>query len=121
MIPARGNTEGPQPFLAKIGLLVRLRLAVLGLIGLCVIDIFSTICAPRLSSGLWAVLGIGGLVVVVVMGWVLLTVRCPSCGTRIAWRAMREQKVGDWWPWLTSIVSCPACGSDGRGAPSSQR
>ncbi len=45
--------------------------------------------------------------------WGVITIRCPSCKTRIVWKAIREKNPGDCWPWLTSLARCPVCGSEG--------
>lgn len=45
--------------------------------------------------------------------WAALTIRCPSCGTRLLWKAMRERTLLEHEHWLLSLEVCPACGSDG--------
>jgi len=52
-------------------------------------------------------IGLGPLV------WAAATIRCPSCRTPLLWKAMREQGVLNWWPWLIGLSRCPVCGSDG--------
>ena len=41
--------------------------------------------------------------------WLCLTVRCPRCGVRILWLAVRSRPANDWFPWLISLTSCPKC------------
>jgi len=56
------------------------------------------------------------------VAWGVLTVRCPSCGTRLLWKAALEQRPGSWWLWLSSLQTCPVCGAVGdeqHGARSS--
>lgn len=50
--------------------------------------------------------------------WAALTIRCPSCGARLLWKAMRERTLLEHEHWLLSLEVCPACGSDGTlGTP----
>ena len=46
------------------------------------------------------------------------TIRCPGCGARLLWKAVREQQSGNWLAWLMSLKRCPVCGahSDERRA-----
>lgn len=39
-----------------------------------------------------------------------LSVRCPDCGARWMWMAVRRQSVGQWLRWLTTLSACPTCG-----------
>ena len=41
-----------------------------------------------------------------------LAVRCPRCGARIVWLAVREQPAGSWLPWLLQLRRCPRCRFD---------
>ena len=48
-------------------------------------------------------LGIAGFILGVV------TVQCPKCGTRLLWKAVREQPSQRWLFWLMALEECPAC------------
>jgi len=54
-------------------------------------------------------------VLVISYAWVLLTVRCPSCGARVLWLAVKTKTPGEWFNWVVDLESCPICGSDGSG------
>jgi hypothetical protein len=41
-----------------------------------------------------------------------LAVRCPRCGARLVWLAVKEQSAGNWLPWLLQLRSCPKCRFD---------
>lgn len=38
-----------------------------------------------------------------------LAIRCPSCGARWFWRAVRNQRAGDWFLSLLRIEKCDVC------------
>lgn len=57
-----------------------------------------------------AVMLVAPLAVVSVLAVGLLTVRCPQCGLRLLWRAMRTQPAGAWLAWLLRLKKCPGCG-----------
>jgi rRNA maturation protein Nop10 len=48
--------------------------------------------------------------------WAAVSIHCPSCGTRLLWKALREQTLLEHERWLLSLDVCPVCGSDGRSA-----
>lgn len=56
---------------------------------------------------------VASLTIVGSFAWVIRSVRCPTCGTRLLLKAMREQTLADWWDWLDSVLLCPVCGSSG--------
>lgn len=41
---------------------------------------------------------------------VALLVRCPRCGLRLGWRALRDSEAGSWLKWLLTLRACPSCG-----------
>jgi predicted RNA-binding Zn-ribbon protein involved in translation (DUF1610 family) len=43
-------------------------------------------------------------------------IKCPKCGERWLWRAVRTRSSGSWLHWLQSQDRCPACGAYGRDA-----
>lgn len=61
--------------------------------------------APSTAVTLVALPAFAGVLVVA-----LLTVRCPQCGLRLMWRAMRTQPAGAWLVWLLHLKKCPGCG-----------
>ena len=48
-------------------------------------------------------LGIAGFILGVV------TVKCPKCGARLLWKAVKEQPSQNWLFWLMGLDKCPAC------------
>ncbi len=49
-----------------------------------------------------------------------LSVRCPSCGLKLAWYALSKQAHHAWLSWLLTVEVCPRCHfshSSGQGAP----
>lgn len=59
-----------------------------------------------------------GAVALANAGWIwgALTIRCPECGVRLFWKAMRQGTPMTWLGWLRSLRKCPVCGSDGARA-----
>ena len=43
-------------------------------------------------------------------GFAWVSIRCPACGQRWFWEAVRKQPLGRWLNWLLSLHDCPACG-----------
>lgn len=41
-----------------------------------------------------------------------LSIRCPRCGARWLWTAMRTQHHVGWWNWLCAQKVCPKCAYD---------
>ena len=37
-------------------------------------------------------------------------IRCPKCGLRWFFYAIRTEPIGEWLPWLKSFSACPKCG-----------
>ncbi len=54
------------------------------------------------------------------LAWLLVSIRCPACGTRPVWRVLRTAEAHEWVKVLVSYEQCPACGDRGdrRGMPS---
>jgi hypothetical protein len=47
-------------------------------------------------------------------------VRCPVCGAKWVWRAVR-QRPGRWLDWLREQQVCPVCGSNGEALAQDRR
>ena len=45
--------------------------------------------------------------------WSIASFRCPACGDRVLFRAMREQSIREWETWLLALSACPVCGDPG--------
>lgn len=65
------------------------------------------------QKGVLVLLGLGLMVASYV--WIVLRTRCPSCGARLLWKAMRERSPDEWLSWVASLEACPVCQSDGTG------
>lgn len=50
-------------------------------------------------------LGVGCLAIV----GTFLFVRCPTCGMRWVWAAVKNERHDRWMLWLTRLQSCPGC------------
>jgi hypothetical protein len=81
-------------------------------VGFCLIGWGVSQSAHRTLSGILAVAGF--VIVVGAFACPILSIRCPDCRSRVYWRAMREQRLSDFEPWLDAMTHCPVCGSDGR-------
>jgi hypothetical protein len=46
--------------------------------------------------------------------WLALSIRCRSCRTLLAWRAINEERFQTWLPALLRYDRCPVC-DDGAG------
>jgi len=40
----------------------------------------------------------------------IVGVKCPICGSKWLWLALRDQGIGQWLAWLMSLNKCPECG-----------
>lgn len=66
------------------------------------------------SDAQWLSFFLGGLTFFVLgFVWAVASVRCPACGARLLWLAMREQRAENWWVWLHTLQACPVCRSGG--------
>lgn len=45
-----------------------------------------------------------------VAAWICFAVRCPKCGSKIVWMAVRHQSANEWSRWLMTLTACPTCG-----------
>lgn len=43
------------------------------------------------------------------------TIKCPKCGARLLWKAVKEQPSNSWFSWLMSLDRCPVCGARDTG------
>jgi hypothetical protein len=54
---------------------------------------------------------VGAVLSAIALGtWTCLTIQCPKCRARIAWLAVRDHSMNQWFGWLTNLASCPKCG-----------
>ncbi len=66
------------------------------------------------SPGEKAGFAIAGVVVAVASYmWMAMSVRCPTCGTKLLWHAMSSKSPDEWLHWLITLERCPSCGNDG--------
>jgi endogenous inhibitor of DNA gyrase (YacG/DUF329 family) len=40
-----------------------------------------------------------------------LSIRCPACGAKVAWKVVRTAPAARWLHELRSLEACPGCGS----------
>jgi hypothetical protein len=74
---------------------------------------FAVSSMERLTDGFLFVLVFGGLFVVsisVLAGG--LSIKCPKCGAKLFWRALKEAPASQWLQWLLTLSRCPACEHD---------
>ena len=65
-------------------------------------------------SGAQRIFSLGLVLAGIVMAIVGFTfacssIRCPACGARWLWLAVKEQRTGSWLAWLMSQTQCPIC------------
>jgi hypothetical protein len=51
----------------------------------------------------------------------ILSIRCPHCGLKILWQALRTQPALGWMVWLNNLKVCPSCGYEPSLADLEQR
>jgi hypothetical protein len=73
-----------------------------------------------LESRAVAYLGISSLIIAVSLYLSVGAIRCPSCGDRWMWRALKIAS-GRWLHWLRDQQVCPACGARGDLPPDNSR
>src|SRR5437867_9161552 len=107
------TTNRPKGFLDATGQLKKLRVGVRSFIvmSLLLVAVVKWMLSENGQKGLpfialFVVLGAEALTVV----WLCFSVRCPRCGTRVLWTAIRKQSAGSWMVWLVSQTKCPSCG-----------
>lgn len=61
-------------------------------------------------------LGISCVIIVASLYLSVGAIRCPSCGDRWIWRALKLAS-GRWLHWLRAQDVCPACGASGELPP----
>lgn len=45
--------------------------------------------------------------------WGALFIRCPGCGARLYWKAVKERAPTEALGWVMKLGTCPTCGADG--------
>jgi len=65
-------------------------------------------------------LGISCLIIAVSLYLSVGAIRCPSCGDRWIWRALKLAS-GRWLHWLRDQEICPVCGASGELPPNNRR
>jgi hypothetical protein len=45
------------------------------------------------------------------LGWLILAIRCPRCGTRPVMSILRTADFNEWFVTLSTLVRCPKCRS----------
>ncbi len=92
-------------YLSQTGQLWKLQIGLVGLIAggiLALADWFYRWEFAFLCTTVGIALGLCSLV------WLILSIRCPTCRTRLVWRAMSRAKHNRWLFALSSSI-CPVC------------
>lgn len=55
-----------------------------------------------------------------VNGYLFVSIKCPKCRTRLAWKAVRERPAHQSYLWILTLTNCPVCGDDGSTAPDTE-
>jgi hypothetical protein len=112
--------EHAQALLGRSGQLWKIR--VLGSMALIGVVLIVLAVAKDLEPPLWmtvhfvgVALGAGSVL------WGVLSIRCPGCGARLYWMAIRGRSPIEWLDWLRQLDTCPTCGNDGSPACSTPR
>jgi hypothetical protein len=100
-------------FLARTRQMWKLRVVALSCVTAAALFLATTALARSESRWIVNTLPMVATLLGVLVFWGVLTVRCPACGARLLWKAAREQTPDSWWPWLSSLQTCPACGAVG--------
>jgi hypothetical protein len=65
--------------------------------------------ASKGDGGSWIVVGI--VLTAAGLLYACITVRCPRCGARWVWMAVRERSSSTYGTWLVALSACPKCGA----------
>jgi hypothetical protein len=100
-----------RSFLSRTGQLWKLTAGILCMaVGLAIIvtivhfEVSSETGIPGVASGL--AFTVGGFF------WMMLSIRCPSCKSRVIWKAARQNEASGWLAELLQKNTCPVCGFD---------
>ena len=102
-----------RTFLARTRQMWKLRVVALSCVAAAALFLATTALARVESRWIVNTLPVVAALLGSFVVWGVLTVRCPACGTRLLWKAAREQSPDSWWPWLSSLHTCPVCGAVG--------
>jgi hypothetical protein len=97
-------------FLDRSGQRWKLRLATLAVVLFVAMNVSATLFAHSINATAFGLLAAGGLGVAGGAAGCILSIECPRCGSRIAWKGMKDVPAGTWWRWLQSLDRCPTCG-----------
>lgn len=64
---------------------------------------------------------IGTAVGLAAMVFSVIAVRCPQCGTSLAWLAISQKSSSSWLDWLLDVSVCPKCGHSSIKEQSDQK
>ena len=103
------NQKSTKRWLESTNQMWKLYMAIFGLGGalLCFLGagfslfIEANAFAPMMISG--AVLGVA------TFGWLVKTLRCPSCQNKLVWTMISSHSHMSWLVELTNLVICPSC------------
>ena len=98
----------------KLYILCVFLLITLALFGLFIASVNDAEIVPSIGdvgqSVLFVLFMVGGLGSLL---WLVYSIRCPQCGKKVAWSAIRDSKASAWLVALLSMTACPGCGDEG--------
>ncbi|MDB6045684.1 MAG: hypothetical protein JWM63_4235 [Gammaproteobacteria bacterium] len=67
-----------------------------------------TLSGTQLTSSFALVL-VGIVLASIGLAFACVAIRCPKCGAKWVWLAMKDHPAGAWIAWLMSQARCPTC------------
>ncbi len=103
-----------QSVLRRAGQAWKLQLAFVGLLVAGVLMVWAQLQITSFTAEQFTLLTLAG----VVMGLASLfgacfAIRCPACGSKWLWQAVRTKHSSSWLTWLLEQKACPTCGAPG--------
>jgi hypothetical protein len=101
-----------QSVLRRAGQAWKLRLALVGLLLGGGLMLWAQWRIAGLTAEQFTVLILSGVVVALAsLFGACLAIRCPACGSKWLWQAVREKHSSSWLAWLLEQKTCPTCGA----------
>ena len=103
-----------QSVLRRAGQAWKLQVAFVGLLIAGVLMVWAQLKITSLTAEQFTFLTLAGVAMALVsLFGACIAIRCPSCGSKWLWQAVRNKHSNSWLAWLLEQKACPTCGARG--------